>query len=459
MNGEAITLARALCDGDNRLLEADEPLAGLQLRSGGELPGTIAIPELLELVRKARRFRFRMGRAINALDGGEAVSAWVEVVPDSAGEGCEIRVRNWQTSACPTEDSATIEQRRQATDRHVAELSARLDARQRVLTVLSDSPELAALTAAMETGHGRHWTEFLPPENATHQQPLHWRLLDGARVTVSGSLRSWRVSLIPHMQPGFDPDGFELLLLSDQPPAVIAAPAAAPVGQGLRTSLVGQDLAPVLHQPISRIIANAETIRTRLAGPLPDDYAQYAQEIAHAGRHLLDLLKDLGDLEVVEADGFHTAPDRIDLAEVCRQAAGILNVRAREAGVLIDAPGQGDHVPAIAEFRRVLQILLNLITNAIKYAPQGSHVWLTAGRHGDGVRAVVTDAGPGITPADQAKVFEKFERLGRSGDGGSGLGLFISRRLARAMGGELSVESAPGHGARFILDLPADPQG
>jgi signal transduction histidine kinase len=72
-------------------------------------------------------------------------------------------------------------------------------------------------------------------------------------------------------------------------------------------------------------------------------------------------------------------------------------------------------------------------------------------------RAAITvaDQGPGLSAAQQAKAFEKFERLGRSGDGGSGLGLYISRRLARAMSGELSVESIPGEGARFTLELPA----
>ena len=66
----------------------------------------------------------------------------------------------------------------------------------------------------------------------------------------------------------------------------------------------------------------------------------------------------------------------------------------------------------------------------------------------------MADQGQGLSAEQQAKVFDKFERLGRSGDGGSGLGLYISRRLARAMGGELSVDSAPGQGARFTLELP-----
>jgi len=72
---------------------------------------------------------------------------------------------------------------------------------------------------------------------------------------------------------------------------------------------------------------------------------------------------------------------------------------------------------------------------------------------------IIADQGPGMDAEQQARLFEKFERLGRSGDGGSGLGLYISRRLARAMGGELSVESAAGQGARFILELPGGETG
>ncbi|MEJ2458719.1 MAG: ATP-binding protein, partial [Novosphingobium sp.] len=72
-------------------------------------------------------------------------------------------------------------------------------------------------------------------------------------------------------------------------------------------------------------------------------------------------------------------------------------------------------------------------------------------------RVIVADQGPGLSQEQQARVFEKYERLGRSGDGGTGLGLYISRSLARAMGGELTVESAPGQGARFMLDVPSDP--
>ena len=454
MIAQGTIVALAASDGEDSLLRADEPLAGLQLRCGGEIPGLIAVPELLELVRRARRYRFRLARAVSAQDGFEAVTAWVEVEPRGDGEGCDIRVCSWRTAPLPAEDPAAAEQRRAETDRHVAELSARLDAAQRILAVTCDSPDLAELSAAMEAGLGRPWTDFLAPESISQQQPLHWRLLDGAGVEVAGSARKWRVTLIPHMQPGFAPAGFELLLLSDeaaQPPV-----ARKPEAKG-RRSLVGQGLAPVLKQPISRIIANAETIRTRLAGPLPDAYADYAGEIASAGQLLLELLDDLADLEVVESSGFSAAPDRIDLSEVSRQAAGILNVRAREKGIVIEAPHPGESLRAVAEFRRVLQVLLNLLGNAIRYSPANSRIWMRLEEApGQRARVIVADEGPGLSAEQHERVFEKFERLGRSGDGGSGLGLYISRRLARAMGGELTVESAPGQGARFVLEVPAD---
>ena len=287
---------------------------------------------------------------------------------------------------------------------------------------------------------------------------MHWRLLDGANVKIAGSDRGWRANLLPHAMPGGGPMGFELCLTAEIPltvlPDLVAAKATVPSNS---KGLVGRDIAPVLRQPIARIIANAETIRTKMAGPIAEEYSQYAADIASAGQHLLALVEDLADLEVVEADQFNTAPDRIDLADVARRAAGILSVRAQERGITIDPPKLGEHLPAIAEFRRVLQVLLNLVGNAIRYSPDNSQVWIRLEDAGGRARLIVADQGPGLSDEQQIKVFQKFERLGRSGeDGGSGLGLYISRRLARAMGGDLQVESAPGQGARFVLEVPAD---
>ncbi|WP_336977108.1 HAMP domain-containing sensor histidine kinase [Altererythrobacter fulvus] len=446
-------LARARSDEEDRLIEADEPLAGLQLRSGGELPGTIATPALLELVRKARRYGLKLARPIHAQNDHEAVTAWVEVIPGPTG--CEIGLANWQAAPLPIEDPAAIEQRRAEIDRDLAEFNARLDPQQGILSADTASSELRPLADAMRKGVGRPWTDFVEVEGSQHHQPLHWRLLDGAAVRLPGSGRRWRASLVPLGGPEAGANGFELYLVAEEPPARPASLQEAPVVRAAPGAAIGRDVAPVLRQPIARIIANAETIRTRLAGPLAEEYSNYAADIAAAGQHLLALIDDLSDLEVVEADEFSTAPDLIDLADVARRAVGILGVRAQERGIGIDVPGADEHLPAIGEFRRVLQVLLNLIGNAIRYTPEGSRIAVQLGAASGKARIIVADQGQGLSEEQQAKVFEKFERLGRSGDGGSGLGLYISRRLARAMGGDLTVESAPGKGARFILSLPA----
>lgn len=442
----------AQTDERDRLLQADDPLAALQLRCGGEIPGVIAIPALLDLVRRARRTSLKLAQPISAQDGEDLVSVWVEVSPRSGAEGCDISAANWRTVPIPAEDLSEHAQRREAINRHLAEVSARLGPDQSVLTAEGRSRDTAQLVRAMEQGRGSPWTDFVSIVGSNHAQPMHWRLLDGAAISFPGSDRSWKASLVPlgGAEPGSG--GFELYLIPDSPLS------AQPVDERrTRLPLMGREFVPVLRQPVARIIANAETIRSRLAGPLADEYSNYAADIASAGQHLLSLLEDLSDLEVVEAEDFATARDHIDLSDVARRAAGILAVRAQERRIAIVAPQPSEKLPAIAEFRRVLQILLNLLGNAIRYSPEGSQVWLRLEGEGPAARIIVADQGPGLSVEQQGKVFEKFERLGRSGDGGSGLGLYISRRLARAMDGDLTIESAPGQGAQFILAVPADP--
>lgn len=455
MDSGAPFIVRARTDARDWLIEAEEPLAGLQLRSGGELPGIIASPALLELVRKSRLFGLRLARAIKAQDDHEQVTAWVEVAPEERGEGCTIDLSNWHAVPLPDGDDAEAAERRVAIARQLAELIARVGAHQELLSVESEAPDLGGVMERMRGGLGRPWTEFVELDGGIDSPALHWRLLDGSRLRIEGSARHWKAHLVPLGRPDPGSAGFELYLVADEPaePEADGEDQANAVSSGVG---VGREIAPILRQPIARIIANAETIRTQLAGPLAEEYSNYAADIATAGEHLLALIDDLADLEVVEDEQFSTAPDRIDLADLARRAAGILGVRAQEKGIGIDAPRPGESAPAIGEFRRVLQILLNLLGNAIRYSPEGSRIWLRVGSEGERAFVTVADQGEGLSEEQQARAFEKFERLGRSGDGGSGLGLYISRRLARAMGGELTVESAPGQGARFMLDLPAD---
>ncbi len=450
-------IATARSDAEDRLIEAGEPLATLQRRSGGEIPGTIATPSILELVRRARQYGLRLAQTVHAQDDQDAIIAWIEVSPAKDGEGgCDIALANWQTVPLPDEDAAMLAVRKTAIDHLVSEFCARLDSKQNLLTVDGSAPELGELIDRMRGSVGQPWTDFVEVEGMHHHQPLHWRLLDGAKVKLEGSARSWTASFVPLGGPEAGSAGFELYLIANEPPPSRHMEAQAEsVAQAFGDASVGREIAPVLRHPISRIIANAGTIRSRLAGPIAEEYSNYAADIAAAGEHLLTLIEDLTDVETVEAEDFTTAPDLVDLADIARRAVGMLSGRAKERGIKVDGPDHDESLPAIGEYRRILQILLNLIGNAIRYSPEGSSIWVRVLNEGDRASLTIADQGQGLSAEEQQAVFEKFERLGRSGDGGSGLGLYISRKLARAMGGDLTVESAKGTGARFTLTLKA----
>ena len=219
-------------------------------------------------------------------------------------------------------------------------------------------------------------------------------------------------------------------------------------------SAFGERLDQALRTPLAGIIDNAERLRAQPDGPLRRDYAGYASDIAAAGRHLLSLVDDLVDLQAIERPDFRAEAEAIDLADIARRAAGLLAVRAADSGVTIDAPGEDERLPATGDFTRALQILVNLITNAIRYTPEGGQVWIRTEQESDIAAIIVADQGKGIAQEDQERVFGKFERVDPSEPGGTGLGLYIARRLARAMQGDLDVDSAPGQGARFTFTLP-----
>ncbi len=449
----SIALAHGRSDSQGQLVSASDRLSALQLECGGDLPGSIAIPALRELERKARLLGLKLARTMRASTGHESITAWVEIEPEANG-GTAMRFASWEAVPLVPDNPDLIAQHRAAIERDLAELVAQLDEKQGVLAVQCDADDLVELCAAMQASLGSPWTDFVVIEGASQNQPLHWRLLDGVMVKVPGSHRQWRASLLPQRMGGNGSAWFELRLsaeapLVDQAGDEVTQPANGP-------GLLGPDIAPALREPIVRIIRNARTIRMRMAGPLAEEYAHYAADMVSAGEHLLALVDDFSDLEVIEADDFETAAEHVDLGAAVQRAVTMLLARAQEKAIAIQVPRIGESLPAVGEFRRVLQILLNLIGNAIRYSPRRSRVSVHLERVGALARVIVVDQGPGLSPDQQVLAFDKFERLGRSSDdGGTGLGLYISRRLARAMGGDLTVESTVGEGARFTLTIPA----
>lgn len=460
---ETLLAARGLTDAKDRLLTADGPLAELQESCGGLVPGTLAVPELLNLVEQAREMGLRIAREFSAYDGSDIVTGFVRVRPldDEDGGGCELLVENWQRTPAKPGSTREIAARIDAIDRAAAEVTARLDAKQHVQLLSGEGGDTAALQALVTEDPGKPWSDYVTLRGVAHRQPLHWRLLDGVECEIPGSERIWKVRLLPLGASSSDPRGFEMLLVADQPLETVDYEAEA---VDAHSRLIGSTLTPVLRQPIARVIANAETIRAKLAGPLRSEYSEYAGNIAAAGQHLSAMLDDLADLEVVEAPEFSTAREKVDLADVARRAAGILGVRAQGRSIAIELPQEGAKAVARAEFRRVLQILINLVGNAIAYSPEGSRVMISAAEDETGnVTISVADEGPGVSEEQAQRIFDKFERLGRGSDDGddtgSGLGLYISRRLALAMDGDLALAPLSGNdearGAKFVLTLPA----
>ncbi|MXO65985.1 sensor histidine kinase [Altererythrobacter endophyticus] len=455
-------LTTAECDGDDRLVAAEEPLARLQRECGGDVPGVLAIPALLQLVRKSRHFGLKLAQPLTIRTSAEYASCWAEIRPQE-DKSCQITLSNWRMRSAqgqindadvPSSEMSSRSQVETAATGHIG-LTARLDPQQRILAVESFEPDLSSFTCEMETAIGQSWTGLLARDAFSGDDLPDWRKLDGRMLTIPGSERNWTVRMVPLGQAEPGAKGFELSLFTEDEYRETSASTEVKSGTGAFDGAIRKEIVPVLKQPISRIIANAETIRAQLAGPLSDEYSNYAADIASAGEHLLALISDLADLEVVEADNFTTAPDHIDLLDVARRATGILGVRARERGIGFVLPPDDVEIPAVAEFRRVLQILLNLLGNAVRYSPSHSVVTVDAGCNGANVWMTIRDEGKGIAPEQRDKMFAKFERLGRSGDGGTGLGLYISRRLARQMGGDLVLQDIAGKGASFLLTLPA----
>jgi signal transduction histidine kinase len=202
----------------------------------------------------------------------------------------------------------------------------------------------------------------------------------------------------------------------------------------------------VLRSPLDRIIESAERIVERADGPLRSDYASYGSDIAGAARHLLSVLQSMSDQP-------HEAHRSIDLAALAGEAVVMLDSSAEERGIVIELERSGA-LPAHGERRAVIQILVNLIGNAIRHSPERGRIRVQFSRTGTTASVSVQDEGPGVAEADRQRIFERFERADANA-GGTGLGLAISRRLARSMSGDVTLDSAPGEGARFTLTLPA----
>ena len=211
-----------------------------------------------------------------------------------------------------------------------------------------------------------------------------------------------------------------------------------------------------LRTPLNAITGYTDLMRQGIRGALTPVQEEDLNRIHRASQHLLGLINDVLNYARIEVGRVQFDIGHVPAAAVTAEAAAMIEPLAEARGLAF-SHGPTDGLVMWADRERAVQIVVNLLTNAVKFTPAGGRVQLAAAANGLRIAITVSDTGRGIPTESLEQIFDPFVQVGRSttvGDG-LGLGLTISRELARAMGGELRVESELGRGSVFTLDLPA----
>jgi signal transduction histidine kinase len=224
-------------------------------------------------------------------------------------------------------------------------------------------------------------------------------------------------------------------------------------------------LANVSHElrtPLNAIVGYNSLARDGVYGDLPSPLRGVHDRIAAAADHLLGLVNDVLDLSKIEVGRMAVEPQVVNVGALVDAVATVIEPMAGAKRLHVDVVVARDIPDLQTDPGHVRQILLNLVANAVKFTEKGA-ITIVARKQdadlGDGVVIIVEDTGIGIAREDQDRIFQEFEQVRPSGRGdslerGTGLGLAIARKLARLLGGDVQVRSAPGAGSRFILSLP-----
>lgn len=421
-------------DSSGRLVAADAELEALQRDAGSSLGSPVAIPQLAAIVRIARQLKIPVSRRAVAAAAAQDIDMWVRAVPE--GDEVALTIERWSTrppsgprlaSVAGAEPDALSGPRRWAVDEQLRVVAMSDGAAETIGTTAAEATgqPLTKLVRLEENGEGEMpMLQALASRSSFSSQQVR-RRSDDKPLLLSGEVV---------LGTGDSFAGFEgTVALADQPDAdEPAAPEPA--------------FDELLRSPLRRIIESADHIVGRSDGPLRNEYGVYASDISAAAHHLLSVVRSMGQDAA-------TGRAKVDLVELVYEAVGLMDSAASEREIAV-AVEPLQTFNALGESRGVIQILVNLIGNAVGHSSQHATVTVSFERSDRHSIVHVADDGPGIDPADHERIFQRFEK-GKPGGQGSGLGLAIARRLARAMDGDIQLESRPGEGSRFSLVLPA----
>jgi PAS domain S-box-containing protein len=396
------------------------------------------------------------------------------------------RIVEWGTDGAPVRMLGTISdvsQRRQAQD-HVLALAERLqqiaravpgmvfqferrpDGRARFAWVSESCRDLLGLAPEelmqdatgllrLVPDHARR--EVLAGIVASGETLTRWRAefplsrADGERW-LTGSASPRRLADGTTLWHGYVEDTTELRQL-EAARRTAAEAAAASAAKTLFLSRVSHEL----RTPLNAVLGFAQLLALDADPPLSPIQSRRVGLIREAGRHLLEMIGELLDLTRAESGKLVLQPEDLEVAPLLDETCALLAPQAAQAGVTLGRPPVEPGLRVHADRTRLRQVLLNLVSNALKYNRPGGTVQIAGGAREGGVEFVVADSGVGIAADDLPRLFEPFERLAQAGSGieGAGIGLAITHHLVELMGGTIAVESTVGRGSTFRVVLPS----
>jgi len=211
-----------------------------------------------------------------------------------------------------------------------------------------------------------------------------------------------------------------------------------------------------LRTPLNAILGFAQLMRMDCDDESQSEAAEYLDEILLASRHLNQLLGEILEWSSLQNEPAQLELQAVDVCKLMRECAELVSLEVQQRGLHLQLQLPDEPLQVLAEPRRLRQVLLNLLSNAMKYNVPDGHISLRTETSPGHVRLLVEDTGLGIEPAQQAQVFEPFQRLGRENSmiQGTGIGLSLCLEFARLMNGQLGLHSEPGVGSRFWIELP-----
>jgi signal transduction histidine kinase/ActR/RegA family two-component response regulator len=211
-----------------------------------------------------------------------------------------------------------------------------------------------------------------------------------------------------------------------------------------------------LRTPLNAVLGFSEVLLERMFGDINERQEDYLRDIHSSGKHLLELINEILDLSKVEAGRMELEYSSFDLRTLLEDATGMLRERASAHGISLTVEVPDDVGQVYSDVLRLKQVVLNLLTNAVKFTGDGGSVVVRAVRRATEIEVTVKDSGIGVPEVDKERIFESFQQGGRgtTREEGTGLGLTLSRKIVELLGGRMWLESEVGVGSTFSFSLP-----